>query len=96
MRYISLGTIDRNSIPIFIGCIFSFLSRLLYNYDGIILFKHSIISNIVSAFSRVIMLIPLIILKIRTKKINIDENDNKDRKLVKKGNYYIQIQKKLL
>ena len=78
MRYISLGTIDRNSIPIFIGCIFSFLSRLLYNYDGIILFKHSIISNIVSAFSRVIMLI-----------IKIE-------KILKKGNYYIQIQKKLL
>ena len=96
MRYISLGSIDRNSIPIFIGCIFSFLSRLLYNYDGIILFKHSIISNIVSAFSRVIMLIPLIILKIRTKKINIDENDNKDRKNSKKGKLLYTNSKKII
>ena len=95
MKFISLGTIDRNCIPIFIGCFFSFLSRLLYNYDGIILFKHSIISNIVSAFSRVIMFIPLITLRIRTRKINFDDNDNKDKNN-KKGKLLYTNTKKII
>ena len=69
MKYISLGKIDKNIIPIFIGCIFSFLSRLLYNYDSILLFKHSIISNIVSAFSRMLTVFPFIVLKISSKEL---------------------------
>ena len=96
MRFISLGTIDKNCIPIFIGCFFSFLSRLLYNYNGIILFKHSIISNIVSAFSRVIMFIPLIIFRIRTRKINFDDNDNKDKNNKKGKLLYTNTKKNII
>ena len=42
MGFISLGKIDRNLIPILIGCIFSFLSRLLFTYkDTINIFKNA-------------------------------------------------------
>ena len=83
MRYISLGKIDKNSIPIFIGCIFSFLSRLLYSSDKTELFKHSIISNIVSALARMLTIIPLIVLKIRSKRIHNSVYLNKNKNDVK-------------
>ena len=83
MRYISLGKIDKNSIPIFIGCIFSFLSRLLYSSDKTELFKHSIISNIVSAFARMLTIIPLIVLKIRSKRNHDSGSLNKNKNDVK-------------
>jgi len=75
MSFISLGTIDKKIIPIIIGCIFAFLTRLLFNYDGTTLFRHSIISNVISSFPRIFAFIPLIIFKIRTKKVKNVEND---------------------
>ena len=69
MACISIGTVNKNLYSIFIGCIFSFLSRLLYNYKEAKLFKHSIITNYVSAFSRILTFIPLIIFKLRSRRI---------------------------
>ena len=69
MAFISLGKIDKTLIPIGIGCAFAFLSRLLFNYNDTILFKHSIISNLLSAFSRLFNIIPFIIVKFRMKRI---------------------------
>ena len=68
MKFISLGLINKNIITIIIGCIFSFLNRLIFILDLTILFKHPIIINIYVAFSRIFVLVPLIILKVRTKK----------------------------
>ena len=68
MKFISLGLINKNIIPIILGCIFSFLCRLIFILDLTILFKHAIIINIYVAFSRIFVLVPLIIFKSRTKK----------------------------
>ena len=78
MAFISLGKLDKSLIPIGIGCVFAFLSRLLFNYDGTILFKHPIITNLFASFSYILAFIPYIILKIRSKRIkNIDEEINR-------------------
>ena len=78
MAFISLGKLDKSLIPIGIGCAFAFLSRLLFNYDGTILFKHPIITNLFASFSYILAFIPYIILKIRSKRIkNIDEEINR-------------------
>ena len=47
MAFIGLGQIGKNLIPILIGCVFCFSSRLLFLYDGTTLFKHDIIPNII-------------------------------------------------
>ena len=39
MAIISLGKIDKNMIPLLIGCGVCILSRLLYLYDGTKLFN---------------------------------------------------------
>ena len=78
MACISLGKFDKSLIPIGIGCVFSFLSRLLFNYDGTILFKHTVISNLLAAFAKLLTIIPLIIFKVRSKRIkNIDIEKNR-------------------
>ena len=82
MSFISLGKIDKKIIPIILGCIFAFLSRLLFNFDKTTLFDHSIISNVVSSFPRIFAFIPLIIFKIRTKKVKNVKND-----IVTQGRY---------
>ena len=82
MSFISLGKIDKKIIPIILGCIFAFLSRLLLNFDKTTLFDHSIISNVVSSFPRIFAFIPLIIFKIRTKKVKNVKND-----IVTQGRY---------
>ena len=70
MRIIGFGKIDKNIIPILLGCIFCFLTRLLFTVPDAQLFHHSIISNLVGAFSKLFAFIPLIILKIRTGRKN--------------------------
>ena len=70
MACISLGTIDKNLIPILIACIFSFLSRLLLTYKNTILFSHPLISNYFATASKYFTIIPFIIITIRTKKKN--------------------------
>ena len=78
MAYISLGNIDKSLIPIIIGCIVCFLNRLLNQYDGTLLFKNLILTNIYISFSRFLAVIPYIILKRRSK--HIQNNDLKSTK----------------
>ena len=75
MVFISLGKIDKNLIPIIVGAFFSMLNKLLIKYKHTKLFKHKIIPNILSIFSKTLTIIPYIILKLRTKK-----NKNKEDK----------------
>ena len=75
MAFIGLGKLDKSLIPIGIGCVFSFLSRLLFNYQGTILFNHPIITNLFAAFSYILAFIPYIILKIRSKRIKNFDNE---------------------
>ena len=73
MAFIGFGKIDRNLIPIFIGCAFCFLNRLLNQYKDTLLFRNKIITNIFISFSDIFMIIPYIIFKIRSKRENHDE-----------------------
>ena len=80
MKFLSLGKIDKNIIPIAVGCIFCFLSRLLFRFtEDSALFEHSILSNIIISISYIFTIIPFLILKYRTynkqKKENIQNND---------------------
>ena len=83
MKFLSLGKIDKNIIPIAVGCIFCFLSRLLFRFtEDSALFEHSILSNIIISISYIFTIIPFWILKYRTynkqKKENIQNNDLED------------------
>ena len=64
MACISLGKIDKNFIPIFTGCIFCFLNRLLHQYDGALLFKNPIMMNICISSSKFFAFITYFIHKI--------------------------------
>ena len=78
MAFIGLGKLDKSLIPIGIGFVFSFLSRLLFNYNNTILYKHSLISNLFLSLVKLLTIIPLIIFKVRSKSIkNIDKEKNR-------------------
>ena len=83
MKFLSLGKINKNIIPIAVGCIFCFLSRLLFRFtEDSALFEHSILSNIIISISYIFTIIPFLILKCRTynkqKKEIIQNNDLED------------------
>ena len=83
MRFLSLGKIDKNIIPIIVGCVFCFLSRLLLLFPGDSeLYDHAIIANILASISYIFTIIPFLILKYRTynkqKKERIQNNDLED------------------
>ena len=93
MAYISFGEINKNLIPVFIGCVFCFLNRLLNQMKGILLFKNAIITSIYISISRFLTVIPFIILLIRTNRIYNNINDyetedenNKEIKLIYNDN----------
>ena len=69
MAIISLGKLDKDFISVVVGCVACFLNRLLNQYDGTLLFKNVILSNIFISISRFLTVIPYIILKIRSKRI---------------------------
>ena len=83
MAFISLGKIDKNLIPMLLGSILCFLNRLLNHSVDTLLFDGIILTNFFISISDMFSIIPLIILKFRSKKINIepikksDSNTNK-------------------
>ena len=89
MACISLGTIDKNLIPILVACVFSFLSRLLLSYKNTILFSHPLISNYFSIAPKYFTIIPFIIITIRSKKsvqpLEQNETTKKDNLLYRKA-----------
>ena len=60
MAIIKLGKIDKNLIPIIVSCVISFLSRLLTKIEDSKLFSHPILVNIISAFPKLFVVIPII------------------------------------
>ena len=83
MRFLSLGKVDKNIIPIIVGCVFCILSRLVFLFPGDSkLLDHAIISNILVSISYFFTIIPFLILKYRTynkqKKERIQNNDLED------------------
>ena len=76
MAFISLGKIDKNLIPILVGCVFCYLNRLLNQYEETILFDNVILTDIFISISDIFTIIPYIIFKIRSKKNSINQNVN--------------------
>ena len=70
MAFINIGKIDKNIIPILVGSVICFLNRLINDYDGTELFKHSIIVNIIIAFSKLFTVIPFLMEKRSSNKIS--------------------------
>ena len=66
MSFICLGDINKNQIPILIGCIFCFLNRIVNKYFRNII-TNNMVTNIATAFSRFLAVIPFIILKVKSK-----------------------------
>ena len=85
MALISFGQIDKNVIPIFIGCIVYFLSRLLFIVKETALFNHKIIPNVLATFSKLFAIIPHIIIKKRSGQKNnsdIEKVNSNDIELI--------------
>ena len=78
MAITSLGKIDKNLIPRLVGCVFCFLSRLLNKNNGTTFFEEIIIVNLLAAISKLFNIIPIIISKIRSKKVHSNSIENKN------------------
>ena len=77
MALINLGKIDKNLIPLFIGCIFCLLNRFINQYENTLLFDNVVLTNIFFYYAEsLVIIIPLIIIKIRSKKVNNNNNGN--------------------
>ena len=61
MAIISFGKIDKNLIPIILGCLFIFLSRLLLKVENIKLSKQKIFPNLLASIIKLLTIVPLII-----------------------------------
>ena len=94
MALINLGQIDKNLIPIFVGCIICFLNRLLNQYKGTLLYKNIIITGIFISISRFLAVIPYIILRIKTKNLENIDNKSINKKMIKY--IYTDNQKKIV
>ena len=68
MAFIGFGKIDKNIIPLILGCVFCLLNRLVNSYQGTKLFHNVILTNIFVTLSHSLILIPYIIYRIITKK----------------------------
>ena len=75
MPFISLGKIDRNIIPIIVGSIFCFLSRLLFLADTQ-LFKQKIFPNFLASFCRTFTLVPKLATKFNLKQFSVTTIQN--------------------
>jgi hypothetical protein len=90
MKLLSLGDINKNIIPIIVGCIICFLSRLSIRFsEDSELFNHPIISNILVQFSYIFTFIPFLIFKYRTNNKHIKNNYLEDitQKNITKGKW---------
>ena len=102
MVFISIGLINKNIIPIFVGCAFCFSSKLMIKYAKVDLFKHTIIPNVFASISKLFTIIPFIIFKLRSTKsyINVGlikentnikyiyDDSNSQKKKIIKGKFF--------
>ena len=90
MKFLSLGDINKNIIPIIVGCIICFLSRLSFRFsEDSELFNHQILPNILVQFSYIFTFIPFLIFKYRTNNKYIKNNYLEDitQKKITKGKW---------
>ena len=67
MAFIGFGKINKNIIPLILGCVFCLLNRLLNTYNVEALFKNVILTNIFIALAHTLIIIPFIVYKIANK-----------------------------
>ena len=77
MAFISLGKIDKNMIPIIVGCIFTILIEILFLLNNFMLSQHIVIVYLCDVISKLLIFIPFVIFKIRSKKVH-DKPEIKD------------------
>ena len=68
MAFIGFGKIDKNIIPLILGCVFCLLNRLLNSYNGTKLFQNVVLTNIFISLGDIFIIIPYIIYRIKAKK----------------------------
>ena len=68
MAFIGFGKIDKNIIPLILGCVFCLLNRLLNSYNGTKLFQNVVLTNIFISLGDMFIIIPYIIYRIKAKK----------------------------
>ena len=78
MAFISFGKIDKNLIPVLLGSIACFLNRLLNTYKEASLFKNVVLTNICISSSKLFAIIPLILIKVRSKSTKTTKIQNLD------------------
>ena len=83
MAFISLGNIDKNLIPILVGCVICFLNRILNQYEGTLLFKNVILTNIFISFSGLFAGIPYKIKKKSSKGVITTDLKNINKNVIK-------------
>ena len=76
MAIISFGKIDKNLIPIILGCLFIFLSRLLFKVENTKLFKQKIFPNLLASIIKLLTIVPLIITNKNSKNVHSNDNNN--------------------
>ena len=67
MAFIGFGKINKNIVPLILGCVFCLLNRLLNTYNVEALFKNVILTNIFIALAHTLIIIPFIVYKIANK-----------------------------
>ena len=78
MAFIGFGKIDKNIIPLILGCAFCLLNRVLNSNSGSNLFENVVLTNIFISLANTLIIIPYIIYKIISRKN--DKNKNKEEK----------------
>ena len=71
MAFIGFGKINKNIVPLILGCVFCLLNRLLNSYNGTKLFQNVVLTNIFISLGDMFIIIPYIIVVIITDLIKL-------------------------
>ena len=87
MALIGFGKIDKNIIPLILGCAFCLINRILNSINKSKLFDNVVLTNIFISLANTLIIIPYIVYKIMSR-IN-DKNKNKEEKEDKDNTFEI-------
>ena len=79
MAFIGFGKIDKNIIPLILGCAFCLLNRVLNSNSGSNLFENVVLTNIFISLANTLIIIPYIIYKIISRKNDKNKEEKKDK-----------------
>ena len=87
MAFIGFGKIDKNIIPLILGCVFCLLNRILNSAFGNYLLSNVILTNIFISLANTLIIIPYLVYKCISKKndkIKKNEENNDDNNEITK------------